>query len=331
MGIVPDDGSTTSRAGHRWRSALATALLIVSVLLAPVAVLGAWARIQLVDTDRFVETLAPLAADPAVQGFVADQAAEAIEQSVDIDGLVGDLFAGIASLGLPPRSAAALALLEGPAAQGVRSLIATGADRLVTSPQFEALWERALREAHGRTISVLQDDPDGLVRLDDDGVLSLQLGTVIGGVTARLSDQGIRLAERVPDIEWSVPLVASDALPAVRTAYQATVAVGLWLPWAVLALATAGVLCARNRLRALAWTGAGLSAAFLALVAALGLGRRLFLDAVSPATLPEETASAFFDQATELLSSALLVAIVLSLVVAIGAGLAGRSRAVRRA
>ena len=49
----------------------------------PVSIVGAWARVQLVDEDAFVATLAPLVDDPAVQAMIIDESMEAINAQVD--------------------------------------------------------------------------------------------------------------------------------------------------------------------------------------------------------------------------------------------------------
>lgn len=78
-----------SRRRISGRSILAGLLIVVALVLAPVAALGSWARMQLVDSDRFVSTFAPLAEDPAVQELIVTQVSAAIEQNLDIDALVG--------------------------------------------------------------------------------------------------------------------------------------------------------------------------------------------------------------------------------------------------
>lgn len=316
----------------RWRAVVAAVLITVAVVLAPVATLGTWARTQLVDTERFVQTFAPLAHEPAVQSFVSDQVMDAIDENLDIDGLVGDLFAGIDGLGLPPRAAAALALLEAPAADGVRSLIADGVDRVVESPQFANLWEGALRETHRRAIAVIQGDPNAVLRLSEDGTLSLELSVVIEQVKEALVARGLGFAERIPAIDRSIPIVTADALVLVRTIYQVAVAAGYWLPWAVLGLLGVGIAVARRRARALAWAGFGLAASFLLLAAGMGIGEQFFIGTVSPSVMPAATAQTLFDQLTALISSTILALVVLGVFVGIGGWLAGGSapaRAVR--
>src|SRR5690606_5915332 len=116
----------------------------------------------------------------------------------DIDGMVGDLFAGIGGMNLPPRAEAVLPLLEGTAANGVRSLIDSGVAQLVESPQFAGAWELALRETHSRAIAVIQGSPGSALQLSDDGVLSLDLGAIITQVKDGLVGQGIGFAEMIP-------------------------------------------------------------------------------------------------------------------------------------
>lgn len=320
-------GDGAARRSGRGRRILAAALILVSVLLAPVAVIGGWARLQLVDTDRFVETFAPLAEQPEMQSFLADQAEQAIFENVDVDALVGDLFDGIGSLDLPPRTQAALSLLQGPAAEGVRSLVSSAVERMVESPQFAQIWETALRETHSRAIAVIQGDPNAMLELSDDGTLSIRLQTVIAEVKQALTAQGLGFAEAIPEIDRTIPLVTADSLVLVRTVYQLAVTAGTWLPWIVLGLVAAGVAVSVDRRRAALWAGAGLAISLLLLAAGLGIGRRFFVGTVSPSIMPSAAADALFGQLTALISSTVLALVVLSLAVAFGAWIAGPSRA----
>lgn len=322
-------GSVGGRLRPRFRAACAVVLVVLAALIAPVAVLGSWARFQLVDTDRFVATFAPLAEDPAVQSFVSDQAVAAIDEHLDVDGLVGSVFEGIDALELPPRAAAAVRLLEGPAAQGIHSMINDSVAGIVASPQFAQLWSTVLRETHARGIAVIQGDPDTALQLSDDGTLSLQLDTVIQSVTAQLLENGFQMGALIPEIERSIPILTSDSLVLVRAVYQTAVALGAWLPWLVIGLVVAGVALAWNRTRTLAWAGVGMAVSLLIFAAGLGVGRMFFLSAVSPSVMPASAAEAIYGQLIELMGSVITALVVLSIAIAVGAWLFGGSRPAR--
>ncbi|WP_303708151.1 MULTISPECIES: hypothetical protein [Microbacterium] len=311
------------------RSIIAGIVLVVAVLLAPIAAMGTWARLQLVDADRFVATFAPLAEDPDVQDFVADQVTAAIDEQVDLDAVVGELFDGLRALDLPPRAAAALGLLEAPAASGLSSLIDGVVHEVVSSQQFADIWAETLRFTHERAVAILQDEPGTALDLSDDGVLSVDVGAVVERVKEALAERGAGVADLIPVIDRTIPVVQADALVLVRTVYQIAVTAGFWLPWVVLGLVVLGVLLAVNRPRALFWTSAGFAVVFLLLAAGMGIGRGFFVSAVSPSIMTAAAAESLFDQLTALLGSTIVALALVGVLIALWAWLAGSSRSAR--
>lgn len=311
------------------RSIIAGIVLVVAVLLAPIAAMGTWARLQLVDADRFVATFAPLAEDPDVQDFVADQVTAAIDEQVDLDAVVGELFDGLRALDLPPRAAAALGLLEAPAASGLSSLIDGVVHEVVSSQQFADIWAETLRFTHERAVAILQDEPGTALDLSDDGVLSVDVGAVVERVKEALAERGAGVADLIPVIDRTIPVVQADALVLVRTVYQIAVTAGFWLPWVVLGLVVLGVLLAVNRPRALFWTSAGFAVVFLLLAAGMGIGRGFFVSAVSPSIMTASAAESLFDQLTALLGSTIVALALVGVLIALWAWLAGSSRSAR--
>jgi hypothetical protein len=71
------DERGAARAGaagrQRWRTVVAVLLIVVGCVLAPLAEVAVWARNQVTNSDRYVRTVAPLAADPAIQQAITDQ------------------------------------------------------------------------------------------------------------------------------------------------------------------------------------------------------------------------------------------------------------------
>jgi hypothetical protein len=314
---------------HRGRTVAAVALVLIGLLLAPVAVVSAWARLQLVDTDRFVATFAPLADDRDVQVFISDQVTTAIEDEVDIPSLTEDVFDGIRSLDLPPRAEDALGLLEGPAAEGLSRLVGTTVDRIVTSDAFADIWTAALRASHRQFTAALQGDPDAALAIGPEGSLSVQLGPVIEAVKQRLADRGVDFASAIPVIERSVVIAKADSLVLVQTVYTLAVAVGTWLPFVVLLLLVAGVLVAKRRSAALVWTAGGLALTMILTLAGFGTARLFFVGTVSPSIMPAGTAESIYGGLTELMVSTVAAIIVLAIAVALIAWLSGPWRPAR--
>ncbi|BDZ55595.1 hypothetical protein GCM10025870_26680 [Agromyces marinus] len=315
---------------RRWRTVVASLLVILGLLLAPVAVVSAWARAELVDTDRFVATFGPLAEDPDVQAFVADQVTTVIEEQVDIPQLTSDVFDGIRALDLPPRAEDALGLLEAPAAQGLSSLVGSTVDRVIASDAFAAVWRQALTVSHQQLTAALQGDPEAALEIGGDGTLSVQLGPIVEAVKQRLLDQGVGFASAIPAVDLSVQVVQADSLVLVQTIYALAVAVGAWLPWVVLVLLAAGVLVAKRRSVALAWTGAGLAAIMLLTLAGFGTGRLFFVGTVSPSIMTAGAAEALFSGLTQLMVSTIGALAILAVAVAVIAWMSGSSAPAQR-
>lgn len=316
----------TERPG-RTRTIVSATLIVVGLVLAPVAVLGSWVRAELVDTDRFVQTLAPLAAEESVQDFITDRTTTVIDENLNLTGVVGDMFAGIAGLDLPPTAQVAVAQLEAPAVAGVESLISSGVQRVVGSEQFVQIWESVLRETHTRSIAVIQGQPGTAVTLADDGTVALDVGVVVSAVRDALIANGVTIAESIPAISSSVPLLQNDSLAGIRTGYQLAVGVGTWLPWVAFGALVLGVALARRRIVVASRAGAWLAVSLGVLAAALAIGRMLFIGAVSPAVMPATTADVIFEQLTSLLVPTVVALIVFGVLVAVGAWIAGPSRA----
>ncbi|MFD4420717.1 hypothetical protein ACFWN7_04335 [Agromyces sp. NPDC058484] len=303
---------------RRWgRTAAAIVLVVLGVLLAPVAVVSAWARLELVDTERFVATFAPLAEDPAVQRFIASEVTGAIERQVDIPELTKDVFDGIRSLDLPENAKSALSLLEAPAAEGLKSLLESTVTGIVESPTFADTWATALRFTHREFVAAVQGDPDSAVSISGTGELSVQLGPVIEEVKRLLAEQGIGFAEAIPSVQLSIVVAQADSLVLVQSLYALAVGVGTWLPWVSIALLVAGVLVARNRSRALLWTAIAFSVSMIVLAAGFGIGRVYAIATLSPSIMPADTVGVLFDELTELMRSVTVTLIVLGVLIAL--------------
>lgn len=320
-------------AGHRrsrWYAVGSAILLTLACILAPLSATAVWASTQISDTSQYVQTIAPLADDPAVQAAVANDVTNAVMQSLDVEGYTRQALQTISQQpNVPPRVAAALPGLAVPIANGVESFTHTQVTKLVQSPQFAALWEQVNTVAHQQLVKLLEGNQGGAVSAQGNTV-TLNLAPVIDQVKTRLVSQGFTLAERIPTVNRSFVLVQSDAVTKGQTAYRWLNTLGIWLPVVALVLFAGGVLLAGDRRRAVVRGAMGVAGAVLVFGVLLAIARIAYLDAVPPDVLGQQAAGNVFDTIVRFLRTGLRSVAVLALLVALVAFLFGPSRAAVR-
>ncbi|WP_154796372.1 hypothetical protein [Occultella kanbiaonis] len=323
------DGPGGPRAPGRLRAVGAVVLITLGALLAPVAVIAAWAERTLTDTDRYVATVAPLAADPVLQSALSGRLTGLVMEQIDVGALLDEISTAMDENGIAPRASAALGALEAPLTSGVQNFVREAADRVVQSDQFEAVWEQANRTAHEQMVAVMQGADGALLQIGDDGQLSIQLAPMIELVKERLVEAGLGIAASIPQVNASFTIMQTSQLVEVQNRYAQVVALGTWLPWIVLILLAAGVLVANRKMRTLVVAGLALAASMLVLGLALTIARGLYLDALSGVVLRLDAAEVVFDQVVSFLRVTLRTVGVLGIVVAIAAYLAGSAKSAR--
>ena len=308
--------------GRGW-TVLAVCLIVLGCVMAPLAVVGGWAKSTLTDTDAFVATYAPLAHDPEVQAFVINQATAEINAKLNLEQLTTEVLDGIKALGTRPAASAALEALKGPAVQGLQTVIRNGVTEFVSSEAFAESWERALRISHTQLLATLNNDPDALVTAQSDGTIGIQLGPIVEDVKAALVGRGVSIAARIPAVDRTIPIAMSDQIGTVQAGYRAVVAVGSWLPWVALIFLTAGVLVARRRSVALVGAAVGLGLSMLVLVLGFAVGRAVLVTAIPAALVPATVTTLFYDTATTPMRDTAVIGVVLALAIAIVGWFAG--------
>ena len=149
----PQSGGSRT-GGSRWRSVGSATLIVLGLVLGSVSAVTSYTNALLTDTDQFVATFAPLAADPAVQAVLVQATNDVIDKQVDIPALTADVFDGLRALDMPPKASAALSLLQAPVAQGAKNLVHGMVQNVITSPTFAEVWEQALRVSHEQALTI---------------------------------------------------------------------------------------------------------------------------------------------------------------------------------
>ena len=268
----------------RLRSSSSAFLLVVGCGLAVLSLVAIWLRVTLLNTDRYVSTVAPIAANRGVQ--------DAIAQKINNEIFARVNFSGLAQQVLPDR-----ADVLGPAIErGAQSVISDRVNDFTRSERFQELWVEANRRAHTRVVELLTGGRSKRIVLDDDTVF-LDLSPAVERVKTGLQERGLsRIASAIPpSVDGQVKLFQSEGLVDAQRYVKILKAVAVILPILALLCLIGSVFTARSRRRGLLRVAFGLAVAMIVLIAALAVARSAYLDALSSDALPRDAASDIFD------------------------------------
>jgi hypothetical protein len=309
----------------RWRAPVAAVVITVGCVLAPLSVVAVWAANQVSNTDRYVANMAPLISEPPIQHALSGRITSEIESRLDVGALVSSTSAELASDHLP-RLSALLTNFSGPIASGVNSLVSTTVARAVASPAMAQVWVTANRTAHQGIVRVLSGQGNGSLSVVNDNVV-LNLGPLITQVKQDLVARGLTIADKIPTVNATFPLFAAPNLAKAQQGYRLLTALKWVLPLLSIALLAGGVMIARRHRRGLIGAALGLAGSMLVLAIALAIARAVYLNSVPSSVLPADAAGVLYDTLIRFVRDGLRVLLLVGLVVAAGAFLAGPSSA----
>jgi hypothetical protein len=309
---------------HRfsWRTPVATVLIVIGCLLAPVSVLGVWGANEISNTNRYIENIEPLIHEPSVQNAITDRITNEITSHLNITGYTNQAAALLTSKGL--TRVGTLLKTFGPAlSSAVAGFIHTQVHKLVTSARFAKTWIEVNTVAHQNLVNALSGKPGALAV--SNGYVTIDLAPFIAIVKQAIAARGFTLINSLPGIHPTLKLFSARQLVKAQTTYRAINDLKIALPILALLLIALGVYLARGHRRALIGAGLGFAASMVLLGAVLLVVRGIYLNSVPSSVLPSDAAADIFDTYVRFIRAALRTLLVLGLVVAIGAFLTGPS------
>ena len=299
----------------RGRRILVNTLIGVTTLLLVVGIFSVWANRLLFNPDNWSNTSTQLLQNSDIRSTTANYLVDQLYANVNVTGLI--------SSGLPPR----LEPLAAPAAGALRNLAVKGVDLALTRPRVQNLWATANRAADQTFIAVVNGGA-GPVKING-GVITLDLGQIVGNVAARIglpSD----LSSKLPPSIANLTVLKSDQLSLVQDVGKAIKGLALWLTILVplLYLAAIGLAAGRRRRTLMSVGFSGVIAGVIAL-----LGRSLLVSqgtgAVTHDASLRPTVKAVFSISTGMITEIAGACILIGLALAAAAWFAGPSRFAR--
>ncbi len=304
--------------GLRWTGAVV--LLLIAAILVTSALVARFARGELLDTDRYVSTVAPLASDPAVQTAITNRVTQELVDQIDVPALAQQA----AQASELTRAPAIANLISGPISDWVESFIHTHVANFVQSERFAKLWTTINTVAHTQVNAILTGNGK-VLKTKDDQVL-LDLSPVIAAVKADLVADGFGIVSKIPDVSVTFPLVESDKLPKIQRAAKHLDTLATWLPWIALLIFGLAVWLAPGHRRG-ALIGCVLIGLFMiAVLIAYSVLRSKYEDQVAAENLNVPAATAIYETVLRYLVTAVQTWLVIMVIAVLWLFLAGPGR-----
>lgn len=301
------------------RNAAAGLCIAIGIVLLATAIPAAWLNRIVMDEDRWVETMAPLARDASVQDFVAAKATDSLFAGVDVQSYVSK------ALQFLPKQGQVLAA---PITAATQSYVEDAATKFVRSEQFPQLWDQMNRLMHRAFIVSVTQRSGGVVN-NQAGRITIDMGVLIDRVKSQLADKSFGLVNLLPTPAslHAVVLVDSPALARMGRVIQVLNALAPVLPFVAAVLLALGVAIAVDRRKAVLWLGIGTVVVTLLPLLAISLGQYPFAQAaLRTGQVPILVAQTAYDTVFRGLVHAEQLFAVLGIVFVVGAMVAGPSR-----
>ncbi len=280
-------------------------LIVLGCLVATVSVAMIWLNQVVLDTDKYVATVAPLSEDPAIKDAVADAVTDELFRRSQADQLAREA--------LPEKAD----FLVGPIIGATEGFVYEQVHKLLDSAEFSRVWQEANRKGHKVVTQVLLGEKGAVAA--QEGRISLDLSGLFEIVKARLAEKGVTIFENVSleNTGAQLTIFEYENITSIQEAVSLLNHLAFWLPVIALALWGAAVWFSPNRMTALFRIGLGLAAGMVLLLVGVGVCRGYYLDAISSSkTIDVPAATSFFDIIIGSLKGAIRQEFAIGLVVA---------------
>ena len=147
---------------RRLRRVLTPILVALSILVFTITVPAAWGARTVLNTDRYVATVAPLADDAAVQASIATKLTDQVFSALNVEGTLSE------ALGALGERATVLA---GPLTNAIRGFVQDQVLKVVESDAFKTFWVQANTFVHEQVLAILRGGGGDTVTVAEGKVL----------------------------------------------------------------------------------------------------------------------------------------------------------------
>lgn len=193
------------------RTIVVGTLVTLFAILLPITTVSAWSHRTVLNTTAYVDTIKPIASDPAVVAAASREVTNEIFNALDVPAAIAQA--------LPAQAT----VLAGPITNGARDYVQQAVNTVLASPQFQKLWVEANRFAHKQLVAVLHGNND--VLRTTGGAVVINLVPLLNAALQRAEG----FVARVVGHSVNLPTINADEAPAQSCA-KISAAIGRPLP-----------------------------------------------------------------------------------------------------
>jgi len=300
-------GRAQSAPLTRKRAIAVWTLVVVASILMLFASLTIWVKRQALDTNAWTDASGQMLANDEIRGQLSLYLVDSLFNSADATAKIQQA--------LPPNRAALAPVISG----ALQNVAVQAADRILETPQAQALWEEANRRAHQNLIAVLNGE-DVRRFQTENGEVVLDLGPLVERLSTRFGFEAPPDAGKITILKSGQLKNAQRALKVIKVASVFLLVLVLFLYGLAIYLAHGH---RRRILRATAASFLLVGVLVLVIQRVTGgvvVGSLIKTDAIRPA------GNAAWGIGTELLRSVAYALILYGVAGLIGAWLAGPTR-----
>ena len=313
---VTKDGKT--RRGHLPRRISAWVLLVLASLLIPISVISVWAINTVTNTDKYVETMAPLATNPVIQQGLATRATDALFSTHIVQDKVTKSL---------PKAAKPLVA---PLMAQLKTVVQGYALKVFESPKFAKLWDTLNRHSHAAVINVLTGkQTPAQKKLATAGQIAINVSPALNQVISDLDARGITYFDPLRTLSTDsvhFTVVSKQQVSKFSGLFNIVVKLKWVIPVVGLVLAILAVALAMERRKTLVRLAVGVALMSLFLLGILSVGRGIFIGQASGGGFNAQGAAAVWDTVLRFLKANLRWTVLISVLVAFAGWVAGPAR-----
>ena len=320
-GGPPSTTNASTKRLSRTRRVITWVLVVVVSVMIPLSVVTVWAINTVLNTDRYVATMAPLARNPVITDHVAIRATDNLFSKVQVQQRIANE--------LPKRASSLAPQLT----QGLHGFVQSALSKALSSSWFPKLWDAANRRSHQALINILSGESGGgVVTLKNGKEVVIDLNPVLLHAIDVADSKGIHTFDSLkpqlstPEGRFSITLVTSQQIGNATKLFNFVKKLKWLVPILSLVVLAIAVAIAVDRRKALLRAAVGSAIGVTAVLTGLNVGRHLFVNKAVSQNLSGQVTGIVWDTVLRYLRGALLWTLLVTVLLGVLLWLIGPAR-----